>query len=400
MRRLLLFVLLILSTRDFKGQSTEAAGPGRLDQIEAQRIAKASSLPTEQSAPSATLFDRIGHFIQPIPVRVAVEGLGPGAGLAVGSIFKWKSKDEQTATQIWGVGLLHGFYRAGTGIEFQYGSRYRPSVELAGSHADSPQLEYYGPGPDSSIHNQTNYRREDTLFNFRTTWHIGNHWKPACRIGELLENVGPGTNQSLPTTQSVFGPAEAPGIDVQSNFLIGGCGAELDFRDTPDYAHRGTYAEVVYERYYAQDHSRFSFYRLTNDAEQYIPFFNEKRVIALDEKTSFSFHSPSEVVPFYLQPTLASDTDLRGFRRYRFYDENAIAATAEYRWEVNSALDMALFIDAGKVFHAPGQLSLSDMASSAGFGFRFKRHQNLVARLDTGFSREGLQVWFRFGKLF
>ena len=399
MRRLLFFVLLILATHDFTAQSIGSAGT-RLDQIEAERIKKAATVTAEQPSASGKLFDRIGHFIQPIPIRAAVEGLGPGAGPAVGSIFKLKSEDERTVAQVWGVGLLHGFYRAGTGIEFQYGSRYRPAVELAGSHADSPQLEYYGPGPDSSIHNLTDFRREDTLFNLRTTFHIGSHLKPSCRLGELLENVGPGTNEQLATTQSVFGPAEAPGIDVQSDFLIGGCAAELDLRDSPDYPRKGTYALVVYDRYYAQDAGRFSFHRLTNDVEQYIPFFNGKRVIALDEKTWFNFHSFDEVVPFYLQPTLASDTDLRGFRRYRFYDENAIAATAEYRWEINSALDMALFIDAGKVFHQPGQLSLSGMGSSGGFGLRFKTGKTVGARLDTGFSREGFQVWLRAGKLF
>jgi hypothetical protein len=40
------------------------------------------------------------------------------------------------------------------------------------------------------------------------------------------------------------------------------------------------------------------------------------------------------------------------------------------------------------------------METSAGFGFRFKNNHNIVARLDTGFSREGFQIWLKFGKLF
>jgi hypothetical protein len=61
---------------------------------------------------------------------------------------------------------------------------------------------------------------------------------------------------------------------------------------------------------------------------------------------------------------------------------------------------MALFADFGKVFHRPEEITLFRMESAAGFGLRFKNRTNVLARLDTGFSREGVQVWFKFGKLF
>ena len=86
--------------------------------------------------------------------------------------------------------------------------------------------------------------------------------------------------------------------------------------------------------------------------------------------------------------------------RYRFYDENAILFNAEYRWEITTGFDMALFADAGKVFNRPGDISLSNLETSAGFGFRFKNREKVVGRLDTGFSREGVRVWFRFGTLY
>jgi outer membrane protein assembly factor BamA len=146
----------------------------------------------------------------------------------------------------------------------------------------------------------------------------------------------------------------------------------------------------------------FSFNRLSVAGQQYIPFLNRKRVIALRERAVLGFHSDDQVVPFYLQPTLGSDTELRGYRRYRFYDENAVAFTAEYRWEIGLGFDTALFADFGQVFHRPGEIFSSGMKGSAGFGFRFKNEnrRSEVARLDFGFSQEGAQVWLRFGKLF
>src|SRR4029077_11801019 len=161
-----------------------------------------------------------------------------------------------------------------------------------------------------------------------------------------------------------------------------------------------TYAEASFERYDAESHNRFSFNRLSLLGEQYIPFFNRKRVIALRAKTELSFHSANQVVPFYLQPTLGSDTDLRGFRRYRLYDENLISFNAEYRWEIFTGFDMALFADAGKVFNRPGDISLTHLQTSAGFGLRFKTRTSVIARFETGFSREGVQVWLKCGKLF
>src|SRR5262249_25461567 len=151
-------------------------------------------------------------------------------------------------------------------------------------------------------------------------------------ISQLLLNVGPGTENEIPSTESVFGPAQAPGIDNQSNYLIAGCSAEaaqLDFRNDP---HKGWHAAVAFDRYDAEDQSIFSFSRLSAAGEQYVPFLNRKRVIALRESAVLSYHSRQQVVPFYLQPTLGSDTELRGFRRYRFYDENSVAFTVEYRW--------------------------------------------------------------------
>jgi hemolysin activation/secretion protein len=115
-----------------------------------------------------------------------------------------------------------------------------------------------------------------------------------------------------------------------------------------------------------------------------------------------SFHSSDQVVPFYLQPTLGSDTELRGFRRYRFYDENSLSLTAEYRWEIGIGFEMAAFVDGGNVFHSPGEIVSTDLQSSVGFGLRFKNQneRRVVARLDIGFSREGTQVWLKIPRLF
>jgi outer membrane protein assembly factor BamA len=73
---------------------------------------------------------------------------------------------------------------------------------------------------------------------------------------------------------------------------------------------------------------------------------------------------------------------------------------AEYRWEVATGLGMALFADAGRVSDKPGQLALSDLHGSGGFGIRFKSRNAVVMRVDVGFSPQGVQFWWTFSDAF
>jgi outer membrane translocation and assembly module TamA len=73
---------------------------------------------------------------------------------------------------------------------------------------------------------------------------------------------------------------------------------------------------------------------------------------------------------------------------------------AEYRWEVFSGLDMAVFGDAGKVFQHKSQFDLKGLETSAGFGFRFNARNVTFMRFDVGFSHEGYQISVKFNDLF
>jgi outer membrane protein assembly factor BamA len=157
---------------------------------------------------------------------------------------------------------------------------------------------------------------------------------------------------------------------------------------------------VQFDRYLARPGSSYDFRRLNVELSQYVPFFNKRRVIALRGRTVLTYPDNSSSVPFYLQPTLGGSEDLRGFRSFRFYDNNLLVVNGEYRWEVFSGLDMALFADAGKVFHRHAELNFSNMEAAFGFGFRFNVKNNVFMRWDIGFSREGFQVWFKFNNVF
>ena len=100
-------------------------------------------------------------------------------------------------------------------------------------------------------------------------------------------------------------------------------------------------------------------------------------------------------------PTLGGNDTLRGFRQYRFRGPNAILAQGEYRYEIWSGLDGALFYDAGKVANRRADLNFKDLETDYGFGFRFNTDNAIVFRVDAGFgSRDGKHLYIVFGGIF
>ena len=67
-------------------------------------------------------------------------------------------------------------------------------------------------------------------------------------------------------------------------------------------------------------------------------------------------------------PTLGGNDSLRGYRDYRFRGPHALLLQAEYRFEIWSGLDAALFYDAGKVAMRRANLDLDDLESDYGVG--------------------------------
>jgi outer membrane protein assembly factor BamA len=270
-------------------------------------------------------------------------------------------------------------------------------VGIDASHADSPKVDYYGPGPGSSKGNRTNYRREDTTLDFHVAWHpVRRHVTAKFEIGPYFANVGPGKDSRFASAETVYTPREAPGIDLQTNFLRTANSVDLDFRDLPGDPHDGSRLVIRYLHYADLRDGPYSFSRVSVAGEHYIGFLNKKRTFGFRAATDLTFPGPNEVVPFYLQPTLGGPDDLRGFRLYRFNGDNLVLFNGEYRWEISTGFDTALFADAGKVFDRAHQISLSSLETSGGFGFRFKIRDKVVMRIDTGFSREGFQTWVRF----
>ena len=272
----------------------------------------------------------------------------------------------------------------------------RVFIDTLATHRDYPQLRYFGAGPNSLLSSESNFRLKHTKAEVTAGIRPVRILRFGLTGGFERADTETGTSLEFPSVGLRFPAIVAPGFALRNEFATAGGFAEVDYTDQKTSPRRGGIYSARFNNYVDQNIGRYSFRRLDVDLRQYISFFNEQRVIALRAHGSFSDTSAGQLVPFFLQPTLGGPETLRGFRPFRFYDDNAILGNAEYRWKLATGLETALFVDTGKVFPDRRAITMRGLLVSYGGGVRFNLRQSVFMRVDAGCGREGCQVWLRF----
>jgi len=329
------------------------------------------------------------------------DGLVLGSGFSLGTeYYRPDLTGGEMAFRASAVGTTKSNYLFDTQLTFPRLLRDRMIVDTLARYKAERSIDYYGSGPDSERGARTNYARETSEIDIKMELRPARHAEFGVVGSSLWYNVGPGTRPGVASTEQRFRESSAPGVQDQTNFWRGGAYARFDSRTRPYLSGRGTQFQVRFDRYDDRERGLYSFGVLQLDARHAFAFLNEKRVLALRANTALSYSGSDNIVPFYLQQTLGGPNDLRGFRLFRFTDNNSLLLNSEYRWEVAPPLEFAIFADAGKVFTRRAQLNFADLEASAGFGVRIKTRSAVALRLDTAFSHEGFQLWFRFSDIF
>jgi hypothetical protein len=385
-----------------------AAVDSRAEEIQAARREKSRHLqPDIPPKPERVLnFIKDKRLVERITggvagIRLRLGGLATGQGFALGPEYIRRDlAHEQVVFRASAIASIKRAYLVDMEFDMPRLAGSHAFVNLYTAHRNFPRLQYYGPGPDSSLGGRSDYRLEDTSFAARAGVRPVRPLYLGVHGGYSMVNVGPGTDERFIDTELSFNEFQTPGVRQQTDFLVGGGFVQLDYRDHPGGPRRGGNYLLQYSKYSDRAAHLFNFNRLEAELQQYIPFLNERRVIALRARADLTDAHRGNRVPFYLQPTVGGSNDLRGFRQWRFVDNNAMALNAEYRWEVFSGMDMAIFGDAGKVFPRWEDLNFKDLEAAYGFGLRFNVRNSVFLRIDTGFSHEGFQIWFKFNNVF
>jgi outer membrane protein assembly factor BamA len=213
---------------------------------------------------------------------------------------------------------------------------------------------------------------------------------PRIRPGAASDSIG-----------SRFDDTSAPGLDAQPDFMRHEGTVDVNLGQPRGNPRQGGRYQFTYQRFDDLDDNLYSFQRAEVDVRQFVSLLRNRRVLALRALASVSDADNGAQVPFYYQRALGGPDDLRGFHRLRFRDTHALLLQAEYRWEIFTAVDGALFYDAGKVASRLEDLNLRELESDYGIGFRFGTANSVFLRIEAAFgSRDGRHFVFRFNNVF
>ena len=254
---------------------------------------------------------------------------------------------------------------------------------------DATQVAFYGVGIDTPPDALTNYR-------FKQGWVSGDivarpvWWTVfGANIGYEDFSLESGSG-SVPSIEEVFTPGSAPGLGLSPTYVRSSFSAGIDSRPSPGYARRGTLIEARYHNYADQDDA-LSFDQVDAEITQHIPFLRESWVLSLHGLAQMA----SADVPYFLMPSLGSGSTLRAYPSWRFRDRNSLLLQAEWRWTpIPSALDMAFFVDAGKVTAERSQLDLNHLKTDFGIGVRFHSLLATPLRVEWAKGNEGSRIVF------
>lgn len=354
-------------------------------------------------------FERAMHFVEERAVFISdrdgfypkLGSLTTGSGFAYGVGHRRRGLfDGAAMIDVWAASSLKRYWATEARLTLPNLAHKRLRTEFWASHRDYPQEDFFGVGPDSLRANEVSYAVRSNFLGARAAARL----LPIVTAGGGVEyqnpRLGRGRDSHVPSVEALFTPATAPGLGAAIDYVRPMAFLEVDYRE-PKNARRGGWYRVDFSRFDDRTTGSHNFTRTDVDLRQFVGFLAGRRVIAGRLFVSTSDTDPGQSVPFYLMPTLGGNDTLRGFRQYRFRGPNAILAQGEYRYEIWSGLDGALFYDAGKVANRRADLNFKDLETDYGFGFRFNTDNAIVFRVDAGFgSRDGKHLYIVFGGIF
>lgn len=395
-----LLTLLIAGSSPLSAQTAEPST--RAEALRREREKKAQALSPNEPDRLQRGFDYVEDRAMYLLSRDGwypkIGSLATGSGFAFGPGYRDRDLlRHHGVIEVWGAGSIKKYWATQARIAFPELANGRVMLEATADLRDYPAESFFGLGPASN-------RDDDGEFGLRSR-DIGG--RGGIKIAPALI-VGAGAAAYTPRWSTDEDDDEAGGAFADVALLPGKLDywrttgfVEVDYRE-PLNARRGGWYRLNFTRYTDRDGGAWSFNRTDLDLRQFIGFLAERRVIALRGWfSSTEADDGSAGVPFYLMPTLGGNDSLRGFRNYRFRGPHAMLLQAEYRWELWSGLDAALFYDAGKVAFRRGDLDFKNLERDYGFGFRFNTSEGVIMRVDAAFgSRDGKHLHIVFGGIF
>ncbi|MGD9906136.1 MAG: BamA/TamA family outer membrane protein [Vicinamibacterales bacterium] len=266
---------------------------------------------------------------------------------------------------------------------------------------DYTQEDFFGIGPASLAEDRISFGLRGVDVSFGAEGRPLPWLVVGGSAGLQTFDVRGGTDPRFPSIEERFDDTTAPGLDRTPDLRFAQAVAGVDTRDQRGNPRGGGLYRAAFGLYRGTQSSDFDFNRIDLNAMQVFPIFDKKRTFAVNVVASKVDPIGEARVPFFLMPTVGGQRSVRGQRDFRFRDAAIVSASAEYRWEAFSGLDLALFADAGQA--APSWTAVTPRAFSTawGLGFRFNTNRRVFLRIDTALGGNGgRRVWIRMGPVY
>ncbi|MDO8547777.1 MAG: BamA/TamA family outer membrane protein [Nitrospirales bacterium] len=278
---------------------------------------------------------------------------------------------------------------------FLDGGRY--SLEGNVGFFKNGTARFFGLGNQTSVNQETNYTDRELLGFITGGLYVG----PGRRVTwtERLRNVEiqVGAVPNIPFTQSVFPAIKGTGGATVWGHKLAFLDDTRDDTLTPTVGSYFTMFAELAQSLTADTNTVFSRYGfdyrilLPNATKRYTFVFRAK----------FDATVGGAEIPFFERSSLGGQTTLRGFGVGRFVDNHALVISAEERIQLFhlkvfgtvAELEMAPFLDVGKVTDTFRYRALSQYEANPGIGFRAIARPNVVARVDVATGNEGRAIF-------
>ena len=278
------------------------------------------------------------------------------------------------------------------------------SLSLVYDRSGSPR--FFGIGNDTHLSGESNYTDQQKFIQ----WSLGRNLSQKLQVGFTNRvrqvQILPGAIAGIPSIQEVY-----PGtvIRAERREILNRLYVDYDTRDdriTPTrgmewvgYIGAAAGTDVINGDLYSEagiDGRKFwglsdSSILVGHVALRYMP------------RTAHTAE-----IPFWAlssvggdRAVIGGDQPLRGFGAGRFVDRNSFSASLEWRKRIASinavgtriALELAPFLDTGRVFSSAGTDPLSHLHKVGGIGFRGIASPFVVGYVDVGYGSEGAAVF-------
>ncbi len=365
----------------------------------------------------------------PIPVIIT----DPNSGTTVGVLPTWLREDEQgrinriIAPDIqhntvfgWGaharlldypsddvqwsavVGVFEHVQRK-IDLEYESGrlrdTRWSFSGSLLYIRDGTPR--YYGIGNNTPQTAESNYTSVQKLAQAQIGLNLTQAWQLLYSMRLQQVDVQPGTLQGIPSIQTLFG------TDVlgTTRELLNRLAIVYDTRNdltVPSLGMRWfAYGGIATQ-------SLFSGAQYSEAGLDGSVYWAIRPTTVLATHVALRYLPSVEQVVFWQLSSVGGDRSflggpqpLRGFGQGRFTDRNSFSLTAEVRqslvtigiFRTHVELELAPFLELGKVFERPSTSPVSHLHRAFGIGFRGIARPFVVAYVDVGYGQEGAAVF-------